>query len=179
MSLWRYSFELAAQELEVTKKKKQALDSLYASDKISQSTYNCLNTELTNAISEMEGHLKTLKDHVTSRTQELERQVSTLELFLASLEFHHAAGDVNDETYEKQNNAILIGLEATRQELDEIETSSKTISQPAKPPVTLDESEEPAVDVEEEEEAADLEIEKEEDLEINESDLDEPSLPVS
>jgi chromosome segregation ATPase len=177
MSLWKYSFGLASKELEVTKKKKKALDNLFESDKISQSTYNYLDTELTKAISELEEHLKSLKDRMTSRTQELERQVSTLELFLASLEIHHAAGDVDDETYEKQNNAILLGLEATKQELDEIEASSKIISQPGKPSAALGESEEPAADVEEEEE--ELEIEEEDDPETDDSDLVEPSSPAS
>jgi hypothetical protein len=129
LSLWKYSFELVTKELEVTRKKKQALDNLYAADKISQSTYEYLETELSKAVAELEGHLKTLTDKMTSRAQELENQISTLELFLASLEIHHVAGDLNDETYDKQNHAILLGLEATRQELDDIKISSqKTVS---------------------------------------------------
>jgi len=171
MSLWKYSFELSTKELEVTKKKKQALDSLYASDKISQSTYECLDKELTKAISELEGHLETLKNRMTSRAQELEKQVSTLELFLASLEIHHAAGDLDDETYEKQNNAILLGLEATRQELDEIEMSQKIISQPTKPKVKDVEPEEPLVENEEKPEI-------EEDPEIDEPVSDQQTLPL-
>jgi hypothetical protein len=174
MSLWKYSFDLATKELEVTKKKKQALDNLYASNKISQSTYDNLDSDLSKAITELEGHIKTIKDRMTSRTQELDRQVSTLELFLASLEIHHAAGDVDDDTYEKQNNAIVLGLEATRQELDEIAISSKIISQPMKPIVEDVETEEPIVENDEDE----LEIE-EEDPEDDEPITDEPSLPVS
>jgi chromosome segregation ATPase len=136
LSLWKYSFELVTRELEVTRKKKQALDNLYAADKISQSTYEYLETELSKAVAELEDHLKTLMDKMTSRAQELEKQISTLELFLASLELHHAAGDVNDETYDKQNKAILLGLEATRQELNDIESSShKTASPPVELPV--------------------------------------------
>ncbi|MCD6089115.1 CdvA-like protein, partial [Candidatus Bathyarchaeota archaeon] len=50
----------------------------------------------------------------------LESQLSSLELLLASLEIHHAAGDVDDETYEKENKAILLGLEATKRELNDI-----------------------------------------------------------
>jgi hypothetical protein len=175
MSLWKYSFGLASKELEVTKKKKQALDKLFESAKISQSTYDYLNTELTKAISELEGHLKSLKDRMDSRTQELERQMSTLELFLASLEIHHAAGDVDDETYEKQNNAIILGLEATRQELDEIEASTKIIMQPTKPSAMPIEPEKPVVEVEKEEEE-EPEISEDNDLEIEDPDLEEESL---
>jgi hypothetical protein len=126
---------LVNRELDVTKKKKQALDNLYASNKISQSTYDYLETELAKAITDLEDHLKTLMDKMTERAKELEKQISTLELFLASLEIHHAAGDIDDETYEEQNNAILLGLEATRQELLNIEGSlSETITEPAEAP---------------------------------------------
>jgi len=174
MSLWKYSFGLTSKELEVTKKKKQALDNLRESDKISQSTYDYLNTDLAKAISELEGHLKSLKDRMDSRTQELERQVSTLELFLASLEIHHVAGDVDDETYEKQNDAIILGLEATKQELDEIGASTKIIMQPTKPSAVPVEPEESAVEVEKEEEE-EPEIGEDSELEIEDPDLEETS----
>ena len=88
LSLWKYSFELVTRELDVTKKKKLALDSLFASNKISQSTYNYLETELAKAITELEDHLKTLMDKMTGRAQELKRQTGILEMFLASLEIH-------------------------------------------------------------------------------------------
>ena len=125
LSLWKYSFELVTRELSLAKKKKQALDNLFSADKISQDTYNYLETELKGAIADLEGHLKSLRDRMMMRTQELEKQVNTLELFLASLEIHHAAGDVNDETYGKQGNAIILGLEATKQELDSIRNASQ------------------------------------------------------
>ena len=169
MSLWKYSFELVTKELEVTRKKKQALDNLYAADKISQSTYEYLERELAKAVAELEDHLKNLMDKMTARAQELEKQISTLELFLASLEIHHAAGDVDDETYEKQNNAILLGLEATRQELSDINSSSQeTVSPPATlsvVPATPVPPEPKPMIVDEEQEDEALEEPPEEDLE--------------
>jgi len=123
LSLWKYSFELINKELEVTRKKKQALDNLFEERKISQSTYDYLNSELSKAISELENDFKRLRERMETRAQELESQLSSLELLLASLEIHHAAGDVDDETYEKENKAILLGLEATRQELNDIKSS--------------------------------------------------------
>ncbi len=179
MSIWKYSFELSTKELEVTKKKKQALDNLYSANKISKTTYETLEKELTKAITELEGHLESIKTRMATRAQELEQQISTLELFLASLEIHHAAGDLDDETYEKQNKAILLGLEATRQELDEIRMSTKIISQPAQPKIEdLEpiEPEEPMTAVEEE---IDTIEETEEDPETDESTSDQQTLPLS
>jgi hypothetical protein len=123
LSLWKYSFELINKELEVTRKKREALDNLFAERKISQSTYDYLKSELAKAISELENNLKKLKERMATRVQELESQLSSLELLLASLEIHHAAGDVSDETYEKENRAILLGLEATKRELNDIRSS--------------------------------------------------------
>jgi len=123
LSLWKYSFELISKELEVTKKKKQALDNLFAEGKISQSTYEYLKSEIAKAISELESNLNRLKEKMATRAQELESQLSSLELLLASLEIHHAAGDISDEIYEKENKAILLGLEATKRELNDIRSS--------------------------------------------------------
>jgi len=123
LSLWKYSFELISKELEVTKKKKQALENLFAEGKISQSTYEYLKSEIAKAISELESNLSRLKDKMATRAQELESQLSSLELLLASLEIHHAAGDISDEIYEKENKAILLGLEATKRELNDIRSS--------------------------------------------------------
>jgi len=129
LSLWRYSFELINKELEITKKKREALDNLFAEKKISQSTYDYLKSELVKAISELENNLRKLRDRMATRAQELESQLSSLELLLASLEIHHAAGDVSDETYEKENKAILLGLEATRRELNDIRSSLEAPSE--------------------------------------------------
>jgi len=141
LSLWKYSFNLVTRELDLAKKKKQALDNLFSANRISQSTYDYLETE---------DHLKSLKDKMTMRTQELEKQVNTLELFLASLEIHHAAGDVDDDTHGKQSNAILLGLEATKQELESIRTASqKAVPEPPKAPLAALEPVEETVTVEE------------------------------
>ena len=142
LSLWKYSFELISKELEVTKKKKQALENLFAEGKISQSTYEYLKSEIAKAISELESNLSRLKEKMATRAQELESQLSSLELLLASLEIHHAAGDISDEIYEKENKAILLGLEATKRELNDIKSSLQG------PPVEAEEK--PTVPEEEE-----------------------------
>lgn len=175
LSLWRYSFDLVTRELGLAKKKKQALDNLFSANKISQSTYDYLETELKGAIADLEGHLKSLKDKMAMRTQELEKQVNTLELFLASLEIHHVAGDVDDETYGKQSNAILLGLEATKQELDSIRGASQeavpvSIEVPMAPPEPVE-----AIETVEVVETAELtEVEEEEEPPVEEPSAYEP-----
>lgn len=117
---WKYSFEIARKELEMVKKKKQALDGLLNEGKISQSTYGYLNREVTDALTAIEADQKVLTEKMTGRATELEKQVKSLEMFLANLEIHHATGEIDDESYEHQNGAISLGLEATKQELSDI-----------------------------------------------------------
>ena len=174
LSLWKYSFELVTKELDLTKKKKQALDDLYGSDRISGSTYDYLAKELTDASADLEGHLRTLMDKMTARAKELEEQVNTLELFLASLEIHYVAGDVDEETYGKQNNAILLGLEATREELGSIKSSlSEVVSGAAETPTVPTIKAEPVVSTSSEV----TEIEEETVADIEEPSATEPVEP--
>jgi len=117
---WKYSFEKVSRELELAKKKKEALDNLFGAGKISQSTYDNLNTSLTNAIVEIEAREKELAGKMTEKINQLEGQIETLELFLASTEIEYAAGEIDEELHQRESNALTIGLEAARQQLNVI-----------------------------------------------------------
>lgn len=120
MISWKYSFEAAVKELEMVRRKKQALDSLFNTGKISASTYEHLNKEITNAITAIEADQKALTEKMTLRAGELENQIKSLEMFLANLEIHHATGELDEEAYKHQSDAITLGLETTKQELNAI-----------------------------------------------------------
>ena len=157
LSLWRYSSELVSRELDLAKKKKKALDDLYAAGKISQSTYEYIEKDLTEVIIDLEAHLKTLIDKMKTRAEELEKQMKSLEIFLANLEMHYVAGEIDEETYANQNKAITLGLNATKQELETIRDVLSKIA-PEKP--TEEEKPEPVVEekpTEEKEEEQQLE----------------------
>ena len=121
MISWEYSLEGLDKELELTNKKKEALDNLFNAGRISQVTYENLNTELTGTITEIENRRKALAHKMTSKINELQQQITMLESFLASSEIRHAAGEVDDESYARESNVLTLGLEATKQELKEFE----------------------------------------------------------
>jgi len=104
----------------MVRKKKQALESLFNTGKISASTYEHLNKEITNAITAIEADQKALTEKMTLRASELEKQVKSLEVFLADMEIYHAAGELDEEAYKHQSEAITLGLETTKQELNAI-----------------------------------------------------------
>lgn len=120
MISWEYSFEKISKDLELAKKKKQALDDLFNTSKISQSTYDSFNKGLTDTITEIETHRKALAEKMTSKITELEQQVNTLEMFLANAEILYAAGEIDEELHTRESNAFTQGLEATKQELEVI-----------------------------------------------------------
>jgi len=117
---WEYSFEKISKDLELAKKKKQALDDLFNTGKISQPTYDSFNKGLTDTITEIETHRKALAENMTSKITELEQQVNTLEMFLANAEILYAAGEIDEELHTRESNAFTQGLEATKQELEVI-----------------------------------------------------------
>jgi len=144
MISWKYSFETAVKELGMVKKKKQTLDSLLNSGKISSSTHEYLNKEITDAIAAIEADQKALTEKMTARANELEKQIKSLEMFLADLEIHNATGEIDEQTYRHQGNAISLGLEATKQELNDIkealvklipEAASALPAKPTLPPI--------------------------------------------
>jgi polyhydroxyalkanoate synthesis regulator phasin len=129
------SFEIVSQELDLTKRKKQALDDLLASARISQPTYEHLEKGLTDTIGNLEAQQRSLADKMTGWADELEEQIQLLELLLANLEIHHATGEIDEEAYDKQNRAILLGIEATKQDLVDVRNIlSKTVSEGVETP---------------------------------------------
>lgn len=120
MISWKYSFKEISKDLELTKKKKQALDDLLNEGRISQSTYESLNKELTDAITDIETRRKALAEKVTSKISELEQQTTVLEMFLANSEIEYAAGEIDEELHQRESNAFALGLEVTKQELNAV-----------------------------------------------------------
>jgi hypothetical protein len=117
---WKYSFEKISKDLELARKKKQALDDLFNSGKISASTYESLDKELTEAIIEIEARQKDLAEKMASQIADLEKQINTLELFLANSEIRYAAGEIDEDLHANEIGAYTLGLDAVKQQLSTI-----------------------------------------------------------
>jgi len=115
---WIDSFEKINTELDLAKRKKHALDDLYASGRISQGTYENLGKELDEEVQEIEARQKVLAEKMTYKLNELEQQMKALEVFLANSEMSYAAAEINEELHTQESSALNLGLEATKQELN-------------------------------------------------------------
>jgi hypothetical protein len=118
MVLWKDAFEKINLEFDVAKKKKQALDDLLNTGRISQSTYDVLCRDLDDELADIEVRRKALTEKMASKLGELEQQLQTLEFFLAHTEMAYVAGETSSELYAQESSALDMGLEATRQELN-------------------------------------------------------------
>ena len=123
LSSWKNTFDVVHSELELAKRKKQALDELLAKNRMSQPTYEHLVGGLNENIDDLDSHLKLLMQKMTERADELEDQAELLKLFLASLEMQNIAKELKQETYDKNKQAFELGLKSTEDELAEIKDS--------------------------------------------------------
>ncbi|MEM3597167.1 MAG: CdvA-like protein [Candidatus Bathyarchaeia archaeon] len=128
MISWRHSFRRLNEEYEISKKKRQALDNLLGTGKISRQTYDLFNGEISQAIAEIEKQQKALLEKMNLKMSELEGQIKTLEMLLANFEIQHVTGEVDEETYQREIGVLSIGLETARNELNMIKEAINQIS---------------------------------------------------
>ncbi len=128
MISWKYSFKRLNEEYEISKKRKQALDNLLNTGRISQQTYDVFNSEISEAMAEIEKQHRVLLEKMSLKVSELEEQIKNLEVLLANFEIQHVTGEVDDETYQREIGVLSIGLETARKELDVIKEAMSHIS---------------------------------------------------
>ncbi|MGB9853711.1 MAG: CdvA-like protein [Candidatus Bathyarchaeales archaeon] len=128
MASWRHYFDKMNEEYEVVMKKKQALNSLVNSGKISQSTFDLFDKEMNETIAEIERQKNTLLDKMNTKIKELEEHIKVLERLLANFEIQHVGGEIEEEVYQREIALLSIGLENARQELDSIKEAINKIT---------------------------------------------------
>ena len=148
--------------MELARKKKQALDDLFNSGKISASTYESIDNELAAIISDIEIRQKNLANNLTAKIDDLENQISTLEIFLANSEIQYVAGEIDEELHAHESSAFSNGLSALRKQLEFIKEAvadlMPEVTEPTPPPTTID-AEIPQLTEEVLEETAEISVE--------------------
>ena len=127
---WKYTFKRLNEEYEIANKKKQALDKLFESGKISQSTRDSFTNDINAAIVQIEKQQKELIENMQLKTQELENQIKTLETLLANYEIQHVIGEIDEQIYQQEINLLTTGLDTTRNELNVIKQSANQLCSP-------------------------------------------------
>ena len=150
MAWWKESFEKINSELELVRKKKEALENLLNSGRISQSTYEYYSKELEEAEKEIENRRKALIEKINLRMENLEKQLQVLEMLFTDVEISHTVGELDDETYTRQRDTLATGLDFARKELDSLKEFTLNLETPG-----VEQAAEQAV-IEAEEQAAEV-----------------------
>jgi len=133
---WKHSFKRLNEEYEIAKKKKQALDNLFETGRISQDTRDSFEKDINAVIMEIEKQQKDLLVKMQGKTQELESQIKTLETLLANYEIQHVVGEIDEESYQREITLLSTGLETAKRELEIIKEAINQLCSPAEAPIT-------------------------------------------
>jgi hypothetical protein len=133
---WKHSFKRLNEEYEIAKKKKQALDNLFETGRISQATRDSFENDITAVIMEIEKQQKDLLGKMQGKTQELESQIKTLETLLANYEIEHVVGEIDEESYQREITLLSTGLETAKHELEVIKEATNQLCPPVEAPTT-------------------------------------------
>lgn len=106
------------EEYSVVLRKRQALNGLLSSGRISQSTFDTFDREMEAAIAEIEKQRKLLLEKISVKTMELEERIKVLEKLLANLEIQHVGGEIAEEIYQRDLSLLNVGLENAKKELE-------------------------------------------------------------
>jgi len=147
---WKHSFKRLNEEYEIAKKKKQALDNLFETGRISQATRDSFDSDINTVIMEIEKQQKDLLTKMYGKAEELESQVKTLETLLANYEIQHVVGEIDEEFYQREINLLSTGLESARRELDVIKEATNQLCPPVEettiePSLPAEENEAPVI----------------------------------
>ena len=146
MISWKYTFKRLNEEYEIANKKKQALDNLFETGKISQATRDSFTGDISAAIAEIEKQRKDLAEKMQAKTQELEGQLKTLEMLLANYEIQHVVGEIDEESYAREINLLSNTLQTTRNELDVIKQATNQLF-PVEPAIQAPAAPEPVAPI--------------------------------
>ena len=115
-------------------KKKQALDNLFETGRISQTTHDAFNNDIHAGIMEIEKQQDTLLAKMQNTTQELDGQVKILESLLTNYEIQHAVGEIEEDIYQSEIHLLSNGLETAKRELSKIKDAVSQLAPPVEPP---------------------------------------------
>ena len=144
MISWKYTFKRLNEEYDIAKRKKQALDNLFETGKISQSTRDSFDGEISAAIATIEKQQKELIDSMAGKTQELENQIKMLETLLANYEIQHVVGEIDEDIYQREISLLTTGLRNNQKRAKHNKTSHNLNYPPAAPAIQAPAAPEPA-----------------------------------
>jgi len=133
---WKHSFNRLNEEFEMVQKKKQALDNLYETGRISQSTHDSFNNDIDIVLKEIEKQQDALLNKMQKTTKELDDQIMILETLLANYEIQHAVGEIEEDNYQNEIHILNTGLDSAKRELEKVKEAVCQLTLNFEPKIT-------------------------------------------
>ena len=140
---WKHSYNRLYEEHNIVKKKQQALNNLFETGKISESTRDTYNNEILQALNDIEKQQQQLLEKMQIKITELQSQIKTLEVLLTNYEIQHAVEEIDEATYQQEITLLNTALETARNELSNISEAATQlcpIVAPEPTPPTIEET---------------------------------------
>lgn len=122
--------------------KKDALDRLLKSGRVPDSIYTSLDKELSDSLWIVDEIIRKVKEDIQNRILRLEEQASLLERVLSDLEVARRLNLVKEESYSKNLDSLLAGLNSTREEIKRLSGGAAKVThenfEDLKPPIRLE-----------------------------------------
>ena len=122
---WKVAAETLQKDLIVTQKRFQALEELYRTDKIAQSSYETLHKKYQTILTQLEQISKITIGHLKTYVIQLEDRIHHLEKFLASIEIQHITGELDEDAYQLAANSLKLNLNRLLKEKIDVEENLK------------------------------------------------------
>lgn len=121
--LWVKDFEKLVESIKMSNKRIQVLAELIKSKRISQVTFEYLRKSYESEARSLEERRRSLLERLKTYFDEIDQQIKSLEERIVSVETRYAIGEIDEESYKKQIEALQIALQGMIEELESVKGS--------------------------------------------------------
>ncbi len=124
---------LLASELERAKRKKQALERLLETGKISQITYDKFMEEIDDEIGNIEERKSVYSRELAQRVKELENLIEIMKQYQAKVQIGFSAGEISEQQFKREKEIFESGTKELRREMESLQKATRRFARKVRP----------------------------------------------
>jgi hypothetical protein len=133
---WRVETETLRKEIEVVRKRVQALETLAKDGEITPAIYQQMCDQYNRQLKSLQETHSSLVQELTERLDQLERKGESLDAFLANTKVQFRAGEIDEGTYKVASEYCTSMRAKDAKEKEEIQAILRALTQAAAPTVS-------------------------------------------
>ncbi|MEM2405669.1 MAG: CdvA-like protein, partial [Candidatus Methanomethylicia archaeon] len=120
MHLWIKEFEKVVESIKTSNRRLQTLIELMKSKRISQLTFEYLKRSYESEAKSIEERRRSLLDRLRNYLNEIDQQIKSIEKRIVSIEERYTVGEIDEESYKKQIEALQTILQGVTEEFESV-----------------------------------------------------------